>query len=62
VYSGHNKFRSRDYRYLGTMGYFDAVHLELKKGENEIIFAVSENFGGWGLKAKLRNFKNIIIE
>ena len=59
VYSGHNKFRSRDYRYLGTMGYFDTIHLELKKGENEIIFAVSENFGGWGLKAKLENLINI---
>lgn len=57
VYSGHNKFRSRDYRYLGTMGYFDTIYLDLKKGKNEIIFAVSENMGGWGLKAKLINKK-----
>lgn len=55
VYSGHNKFRSRDYRYLGTIGFFDAIYLDLKKGENEIIFAVSENMGGWGLMAKLIN-------
>ena len=59
VYTGQNKFRSRDYRYLGTIGYFDTIHLELKKGENEIIFAVSENFGGWGLKAKLEDLINI---
>ena len=39
------------------MGYFDTIYLDLKKGKNEIIFAVSENMGGWGLKAKLINKK-----
>lgn len=51
-YGGSTAFRSRDYRYLGTIGYFDAVFLDLKKGENEIWFAVKENFGGWGLQAR----------
>ena len=32
LYSGNNNFRTRDYRYLGTIGYFDAVYLPLKKG------------------------------
>ena len=62
VYSGHNKFRSRDYRYLGTIGYFDTIYLELKKGKNEIVFAVSENMGGWGLKAKVENLENIHLK
>ena len=62
VYSGQNKFRSRDYRYLGTIGFFDAIYLDLKKGKNEIVFAVSENMGGWGLKAKLNNLENLIVE
>ncbi len=53
VYSGNNGFRSRDYRYLGTMGLFDTVYLALKEGKNEINFAVSESFGGWGVMAKL---------
>ncbi|GMN06822.1 hypothetical protein MTsPCn5_22110 [Croceitalea sp. MTPC5] len=53
IYSGNNTFRSRDYRFLGSIGYFDSVFLPLKKGGNEIIFAVSESFGGWGLMAKL---------
>ena len=44
---------SRDYRFLGTIGYFDAVYLQLKKGRNDLWIAVSENFGGWGIKAKL---------
>lgn len=61
VYSGQNIFRSRDYRYLGTIGYFDAVYLDLKKGDNEIIFAVTENFGGWGIKAKLESLEGVTL-
>ena len=62
IYKGHNNFRSRDYRYLGSIGYFDAVFLPLQKGRNELIFAVSENMGGWGLKAKLANLEGVRIE
>lgn len=53
LYSGTTNFRTRDYRYLGTIGYFDAVYLPLKKGENTLILAVSETFGGWGILAKI---------
>jgi hypothetical protein len=49
--AGADDYRSRDYRFLGTIGYFDELYLPLKKGENELIFAVSEDFGGWGIKA-----------
>lgn len=59
LYAGTNGFRTRDYRYLGTIGYFDAIYLPLKKGKNEIIFAVSENFGGWGVQARLHDMINI---
>lgn len=62
VYSGQNKFKSRDYSYLRTIGFFDAIYLDLKKGKKEIVFAVSENMGGWGLKAKLGNLENFILE
>ena len=47
IYKGTNKWRSRDYRYLGTVGLFDAIYLDLKKGKNTLIMAVSEDFGGW---------------
>ncbi|MGB5820904.1 MAG: hypothetical protein WBG90_15570 [Saonia sp.] len=47
IYRGNNTWRSRDYRYLGTIGLFDAVYLDLKKGKNTVLLAVSENFGGW---------------
>ncbi len=53
LYAGEDNFMSRDYRFLGTIGYFDAVWLDLKKGRNEIQMAISENFGGWGVKARL---------
>jgi hypothetical protein len=55
VYGGNTGFRSRDFRYLGTIGYFDAAYLPLKKGENTITMAVTETFGGWGVMAKWEN-------
>lgn len=55
VYSGDNSFRTRDYRYLGSIGYFDSIYLNLKKGENEVVFAVTEKMGGWGLMARIDN-------
>jgi hypothetical protein len=57
LYSGNASFRTRDFRYLGTFGYFDAVYLPLKKGENTIILAISETFGGWGVMAKWENME-----
>ncbi|MCP4157439.1 MAG: hypothetical protein GY757_57545 [bacterium] len=52
LYAGSDVFRSRDYRFLGTIGYFDRLYLPLEKGKNELIIAVSESFGGWGIKAR----------
>ncbi|NIM16527.1 MAG: hypothetical protein GTO45_31325, partial [Candidatus Aminicenantes bacterium] len=46
LYAGNNNYRSRDYRFLGTIGYFDELYLPLEKGKNELWMAVSENFGG----------------
>ena len=46
IYEGHDRFVSRDYRFLGTIGFFDTVFLPLKKGKNELWFVVSEAFGG----------------
>ncbi|MGB7395846.1 MAG: hypothetical protein WA913_15785 [Pricia sp.] len=53
IYSGNNSFRTRDYRYLGSIGFFDSVYLNLQKGKNEIVFAVTERMGGWGVVAKV---------
>lgn len=61
LYTGADNFRSRDYRYLGTIGLFDMLFLPLKKGDNELWFVVSEDFGGWGVKAKLENMEKISL-
>ncbi|MFK5968929.1 MAG: hypothetical protein QM487_02255 [Candidatus Marithrix sp.] len=62
IYSGDNTYRSRDYRFLGTIGYFDELYLPLKKGNNELWIAVSENFGGWGIQAKFADMAGISIK
>lgn len=55
IYKGTNRWRSRDYRYLGTIGLFDSVYLDLKKGRNELLMAVSEDFGGWLVTARFKD-------
>jgi hypothetical protein len=59
LYTGNNGYRTRDYRYLGTIGYFDAVTLPLQKGKNELWFAVSESFGGWGVQAAFEDTEGL---
>jgi len=36
--------------------------LPLKKGVNELWFVVSEDFGGWGIKAKFENMEKISLK
>ncbi len=55
LYGGTNGYRSRDFRYLGTIGLFDEVYLPLEKGANELWLAVSESFGGWGVLARFED-------
>ena len=61
LYAGEDSFRSRDYRFLGTIGYYDQVYLPLKKGNNELWMAVSEGkeLGGWGLQARFEDVEGI---
>ncbi|MEM9672476.1 MAG: hypothetical protein AAF992_07770 [Bacteroidota bacterium] len=61
IYGGQRNFRSRDYRYLGTIGYFDTIYLPLNKGDNEVWFAVTENMGGWGVRARFPTSENISL-
>ncbi len=61
IYGGRNDFRSRDYRYLGTIGWFDSVYLPLEEGDNEVVFVVGENFGGWGIRARIEDQSGISI-
>ncbi|QHW00957.1 LamG domain-containing protein [Spirosoma endbachense] len=62
LYSGQDVFMSRDYRFLGTIGYFDDIYLDLKKGKNELWIAVSETFGGWGIQGIIADQSGLTIE
>ena len=53
LYRGDDTYRSRDYRFLGSIGWYDALYLPLEAGENELAIAVSEDLGGWGVQARL---------
>jgi hypothetical protein len=53
LFDGDDTYRSRDYRFLGSIGWYYRLHLPLRAGENELVFVVAEDFGGWGLQARL---------
>jgi hypothetical protein len=53
LYRGDDTYRSRDYRFLGSIGWYDTVYLPLDAGENELVVAVSEDVGGWGVQARV---------
>lgn len=59
IFSGSDVYGSRDFQFIGTMGFYDTVYLPLRKGQNEITFVVTEYFGGWGVKAKFENFEGL---
>jgi hypothetical protein len=53
IYQGSAAFGERHPFPLGILGMRqDAVFLPLLAGENELVFAVSEVFGGWGFSAE----------
>jgi hypothetical protein len=53
LYRGDATYRCRDYRFLGSIGWHDTLYLPLEKGDNELAVAVSEDFGGWGVQARV---------
>lgn len=56
LYRGRSAQYFRDPGFLGIMdAENDAVYLPLRKGENELILAVSELGGGWGFVCRLGN-------
>jgi len=58
LFRGRSAQNFRDPRFLGIVSpENDAVYLPLKKGENELILAVSELGGGWGFICRLEELK-----
>jgi hypothetical protein len=52
VFRGDDAFQRRDHRFLGSIGYWYTLYLLLETGPNELVVAVSEDFGGWGVQAR----------
>ena len=50
---GVDTYRSRDCRFLGSIGCWDTLFLPLVEGDNELVVAVSQDFGGRGVQARL---------
>lgn len=61
LFAGNDTAFSRDYRFLGTIGYYDEVYLPLQAGENEVWLAVTEGIppGGWGVQARFPDMTGI---
>jgi hypothetical protein len=52
LFSGFSEFHRRDNTFLGVMGLNDALYLPLRRGDNELLLAVTESFAGWGFMAR----------
>jgi hypothetical protein len=51
LFTGDDSQASRDYRFLGTVGFYDELQIQLRRGDNDVVFAVSEGGGGWAAQA-----------
>jgi len=59
LYRGRSAQNFRDPGFLGIMdSENDALYLPLKKGDNELVLAVSELGGGWGFICRLAEVEN----
>lgn len=61
IYNGIGGWQIRNYSYMGLVSFHDSVGLDLKSGENELLIAVSETFGGWGWGAAIADRDGIEI-
>ena len=54
LFSGDQRYFFDNPRQEGVIGFHQgAVYLQLQQGPNEIMLAVSDQFGGWGLMGRL---------
>lgn len=54
IYAGNNELGFRQPNFLGLLDtHSDAVYLPLTKGDNQLVLAVTEFFGGWGFMCKM---------
>jgi hypothetical protein len=68
LFAGDDTQGSRDYRFLGEVGLWYTLQLPLRRGDNEIVFAVSDGAGGraiggggWGALAAFTDMTGLTI-
>ncbi|NVJ98681.1 MAG: hypothetical protein HWE25_11045 [Alphaproteobacteria bacterium] len=62
VASGNDGYGTRDFQFMGTVGYHAGIFLPLQKGRNELVVAVTEIFGGWAFLGAIADREGIRIE
>ena len=62
LFSGNYSFQKREDEFVGVVGLNDAIYLNLKKGDNELLLMITETFGGWGYICQLEDMEGIIIK
>ena len=63
LYAGHDEQGSRDYRFLGIVGFWDRLFLPLRAGVNEVAFVVTdETNGGTAAAARFAADPDLAIE
>ncbi len=65
LFHGMDAPYTRDYRFLGTVGLFDTVFLNLKEGDNELIIAVRENTfdtTGWAVQGRFVDMAGVSLD
>jgi hypothetical protein len=61
IFTADDTYRSRDPRFLGTVGLYDTVVLSLRPGENTLVVAVSETSGGWAVAGAADSIPGVTI-
>lgn len=61
VYAGVAGWRSRYLLFQGFVTADDVIYLDLNEGDNELVFAVYEVFGGWGLVARFDDTEGVVL-
>jgi hypothetical protein len=63
LFTGESSWRSRDPSFLGIVrADYDAVYLNLREGDNELLLATTELFGGWGIIARLDSTDGVTLK
>ena len=64
-FEGSDEFLSRDHLFVGTVGFYDTVYLPLKKGNNELLFAITDKnkiSSGWAVQSRFENMDGVTLK